>query len=305
VRVAVVDVGTNSTRLLIADVGADGAVEPVERRSAVTRLGQGVERTGLLAPDAIERVLAVLRDYRAAIDAHGAAHAVGVLTSAVRDAANGEDLLAALRDELGIDARTISGDEEARLTYLGATSGAPPGYAAAVTLVVDVGGGSTELVVGRGGELLAHASTQVGVVRHGERHLHADPPTADELTALRHDAARVFAPHARADVDRAIAVAGTATSCAAMLQRLEPYDPARVEGFALRRDALDALLATTAAMPERARRAIPGLHPDRAPTIVAGIAILLEAMAAFGVEEAVASEHDILLGAALDTAAAR
>ncbi|HVW17530.1 MAG TPA: Ppx/GppA family phosphatase [Solirubrobacteraceae bacterium] len=303
-RVGVVDVGTNSTRLLIADVGADGALRPVERRAQVTRLGGGVERTGMLAGDAVERTLAVLRSYRAAMDELGVTRTAGVLTSAARDAANGPALLATIRDELGIDARTIPGDEEARLTYLGAVSADGPSERDATTLVVDVGGGSTELVVGRGEQLLSHVSTQVGVVRHSERHLHADPSEPAELLALRADVARTFAPYARADVDRAIAVAGTPTSCAAMLLDLEPYDPDAVEGQPLRRSALEELLTRTAAMTAAQRRRIRGLHPDRSATIVAGIAILLEAMAAFGLEVVLASERDILIGAALQAAGA-
>jgi exopolyphosphatase/guanosine-5'-triphosphate,3'-diphosphate pyrophosphatase len=308
-RVAVVDLGSNSTRLLVADVEADGTVTERDRRSTVTRLGQGVDRTGVLADEAIARVLAALTEYRAAIDDLGADAVVGVLTSAVRDAANGATLTATVRDEFGIDARTIPGEEEARLTYRGATSGRED--AGATTLVVDIGGGSTELVVGRGAEMLSHVSTQVGVVRHSERHLHSDPPTPGELAALQADVASTFLEYGRADVAAGIAVAGTATSCAAMLLELRAhaegrggsaYDPERVEGFVLHRATLEDLLARTAAMTTEERRSLPGLHPDRAPTIVAGIAVLLEVMLAFALDVVSVSEHDILRGVALDRA---
>jgi exopolyphosphatase/guanosine-5'-triphosphate,3'-diphosphate pyrophosphatase len=299
-RVAVVDLGSNSTRLLVADVEADGTVTERDRRSTVTRLGQDVDRTGVLADEAIARVLAALTEYRAVIDDLAADAVVGVLTSAVRDAANGGALTATVRDDFGIDARTIPGEEEARLTYRGATSGRQD--AGATTLVIDIGGGSTELVVGRGAELLAHVSTQVGVVRHSERHLHSDPPTPGELAALQTDVASTFLEYGRSDVAAGIAVAGTATSCAAMLLELEPYDPDRVEGFALHRATVEDLLARTAAMTTEERRSLPGLHPDRAPTIVAGIAVLLEVMLAFALDVVSVSEHDILRGVALDRA---
>lgn len=301
-RIAVVDIGTNSTRLLVADVDAAGNVDELARRSTVTRLGEGLERSGRLADAAIGRVAAALEQYRAVIDELEAEIATGVLTSAARDAANGSELTTLVCDRFAIDARTISGDEEARLTYLGATNGRRHD---ATTLVVDIGGGSTELVVGRGDDVVFHVSTQVGVVRHSERHLHDDPPTAPQLAALRDDAAAAFAAHGRADVESGIAVAGTATSCAAMLLELEPYDPDRVEGHVLRRAAVGDLLQRTAALGLAERRALPGLHPDRAPTIVAGIAVLLEAMAAFELDEISVSEHDILRGVALTRARER
>jgi exopolyphosphatase / guanosine-5'-triphosphate,3'-diphosphate pyrophosphatase len=298
-RVAVVDLGTNSTRLLIADVNADGDVRDLERRSIVTRLGQGLERSGELADEAIARVVAALREYRSVIDSLDVDIATGVLTSAARDAVNGDALAAIVRDRFGIDARTIPGDEEARLTYLGATSGRRQDVA---TLVIDIGGGSTEFVVGRDDQLLLHVSTQVGVVRHGERHLHDDPPSAEQIAALRGDAAGVFANQRHEGVETGIAVGGTATSCAAMLLELEPYDADRVEGYVLDRAAIEGLLERAASLPLARRRALPGLHPDRAPTIVAGIAILLEAISAFELGAVAVSEHDILRGVALSRA---
>jgi exopolyphosphatase/guanosine-5'-triphosphate,3'-diphosphate pyrophosphatase len=213
---------------------------------------------------------------------------VGVLTSAVRDAADGADFTDAVREHFGIAARTIAGEEEARLTFLGATSERP---AAERTAVIDIGGGSTEIVVGTKGALEFHHSTQVGVVRHSERHLHSDPPTPAELAALREDAAATFAAEIPGDLAprQGIAVAGTATQTAAML-----------ETPALHRDELEQLLARLAAMPLAERRNVPGLDPARAPTIVAGVAILTEAMDRLGLEHVEASDHDILRGAALE-----
>ena len=183
VRVAVVDLGTNSSRLLIADIAGDTLVE-VDRRTTVTRLGDGLERTGELSTEAIARVETVLDEYAQAIAASGASANVGVLTSAARDARNGDELVARVRAR-GIDAHVLDGDQEARLTYLGATAGLPNDDRR--MLVIDIGGGSTELVVGRGGDVESHVSLQLGVVRHSERHLHSDPPTHHELEALADD----------------------------------------------------------------------------------------------------------------------
>jgi exopolyphosphatase/guanosine-5'-triphosphate,3'-diphosphate pyrophosphatase len=308
VRVAVVDIGTNSTRLLVADVtpspdGATPGVTEIHRRSVVTRLGQGVDATGALHDEAIERVVAVLAEYRAAIDEHGAERTVAVLTSAVRDAANGPDFAARVRDEFGFDARTLPGAEEARLTFLGATS-QRAADAPTPVVVIDIGGGSTEFVVGEGGEPTFHVSTQSGAVRQSERHLHSDPPAAAELEAMRAQVRSIIESEipaaVRASTRAAIAVAGTATSLAAIDQKLEPYDPARVHGYVLTLERAREALRTLAAMTEEERRHVAGLHPARAPTIVAGAAHLVEALEAFNLDSTEVSEHDILRGAALE-----
>jgi exopolyphosphatase / guanosine-5'-triphosphate,3'-diphosphate pyrophosphatase len=301
VRIAVVDLGTNSTRLLVAEV-ENGSVRELERDTVVTRLGEAVEATGRLADDAVERVFAALDRYRDAIA--GAERTVGVATSAVRDAVNGDEFRAGLRKRFGIEARTIPGEEEARLTFLGATAGRAT---AGETLVIDIGGGSTEYVVGRpGARPDFHVSTRLGSVRHTERHLRRDPPAQEELAALARDAAAIIAaevPEAcRATVASGIAVAGTATSLAAIDQRLEPYDPERVHGYRVTLGACRRMLGELAALPVEERRAVPGLHPDRAPTIVAGAAILVESMRAFGLDRVEISERDILHGAALQAA---
>ncbi len=310
-RVAVVDIGSNSTRLLVADVETDsGAITELDRRSTVTRLGHGVDATGALDADAIERVLSVLRDYRAAIDAHGATANLAVLTSAVRDAANGAQFAQRVRDDFQLDARVLSGDEEAQLTFAGAMSGRPAENPDddRPTVVVDIGGGSTEFVVGVERSARFHVSLHAGVVRMSERHIHSDPPRPEELQALAQDAHSTLTTglpaEQRAAVDRGIAVAGTATSAAANAQELEPYDPARVHGYVLELGTVELLLARLADMDEQQRRAVVGLNPDRAPTIVAGMILLEEAMRAFGLEQIEVSEHDILYGGALQLAGA-
>jgi len=302
-RVAVVDIGTNSTRLLVAEL-RDGRVAELDRRTTVTRLGEGLEASGRLSDGAIARVSDALAAYREAIDALGAARVVAVATSAMRDAANGP----AFRDEIerrfGIDARTISGDEEARLTFLGATAGRE---AEAETLVIDIGGGSTEYVTGQpGSDPGFHVSTRMGSVRHSERHLHHDPPGEPELAALAQDARSIVESEVPAGVrDRVgagIAVAGTATSLAGIDQELDPYDPERVHGYRLSRASCERLVARLAELPLAQRRNLAGLHPDRAPTIVAGAGILLESMRVFDLDEIEVSENDILHGAALASA---
>ncbi len=309
-RIGVLDIGSNSTRLLIADV-RDGAIEELDRRSQVTRLGQGVDATGRLSDEARTRVFETLAAYRDAMDAADvpADARVAVLTSAVRDAADGPDFTARVQRDFGLDARTLDGDEEARTSFRGATHGRDPGDRTPL-LVLDVGGGSTELIVGPAGahEPDFHVSLQAGVVRQTERHLHRDPPPPHELQRLADDVRATIeaaVPDAvRASAAAAVGVAGTATSLAAIDQRLEPYDPRRVHGYVLELGEIELLLARLAQMDLAERRAVPGLHPDRAPTIVAGAAIMLEVLQAFGLERVEVSEHDILHGVALERAAA-
>jgi exopolyphosphatase / guanosine-5'-triphosphate,3'-diphosphate pyrophosphatase len=303
VRVAVVDIGTNSTRLLVAEIDGDGRVTELDRSTIVTRLGQGVDATGALADEAVARVFAVLSEYRAAIDVVGVDRTVAVLTSAVRDASNGPAFTRRVRDQFGLDAQTIGGDEEARLTFLGATSERSDDAPSPV-VVIDIGGGSTEFVVGDGRELLFHTSTQSGSVRQTERHLRSDPPTAQELRALRAQVRSIIEegvpPEVRERTRAAIAVAGTATSLAAIDQKLEPYDASKVHGYVVSLERCAELLEELAAMTEDERRTVPGLDPARAPTIVAGAAHLVESLEAFKLDSTEISEHDILRGAALE-----
>ncbi len=315
-RVAVVDIGTNSTRLLIADVDTDGRVAEIVRRSVVTRLGAGVDAGGELSDEGCERVLAALKGFRDEIDAYEDGDEDGrsypnlaVMTSAVRDARNGREFAEKIRSEYKLDARILTGEEEAKMTFLGAMSGRPIGDGhtpTEPTVVVDIGGGSTEFIVGVELTPGFHVSLPAGVVRMSERHIHSDPPKAAELQELAADARAIYLaglpPAERAQVKRGIAVAGTATSAAAIDQELEPYDPERVHGYPLMLATVEMLLARLADMDEARRRGLVGLHPDRAPTIVAGMILLSEAMRAFNLDEVEVSEHDILHGGALSLA---
>ena len=300
-RIAVVDIGTNSTRLFIADVEHGRVTAQIDRRTRVTRLGAGVDAHGRLDPEAIARVLATLDDYARLIEASEAERRVAVLTSAVRDAANGAEFAATVEKQYGLAAKILDGDDEARLTFFGATSDHDP-EDRTVTLVTDIGGGSTEFVIGRGREADFHVSTQAGVVRQTERHIHHDPPLRDELDHLAGDVRSIIegaVPPERRRVEHAIGVAGTPTSFASIAQALDPYDPERVQGYILERAECERILDRVASIPLPERAAVTGLHPDRAPTIVAGGVILLEVMRLFDLGEIEVSEHDILRGAAL------
>ena len=303
-RTAVVDIGTNSTRLLVADVNTQtGAVEELHRESQVTRLGDKVDAGGTLSDEAIERVRAALTNYRATIDRYACEANMAVLTSAVRDASNGAEFTASVRSEFGLDAKVLSGDEEAQLTFLGAMSDRDAGAAAEPTVVIDIGGGSTEFILGADHTASFHVSVQAGVLRMSERHIHSDPPSPAELQDLAADTRQIFLDGLPAEqrkaVKRAIAVAGTATSAAAIDQELDPYDPERVHGYDLLLATVELLIARLADMTEAQRREVVGLHPDRAPTIVAGMILLEEAMKAFDLDHVEVSEHDILRGGTL------
>jgi exopolyphosphatase / guanosine-5'-triphosphate,3'-diphosphate pyrophosphatase len=301
-RVAVIDVGSNSTRLLVADV--DGGVSVLERQSRVTRLGRGVDLSGQLADEAIEAACGAIGDYVEICRDLGVEEVAAIATSAVRDASNGGAFVAELRERFALSARVLDGDQEARLTYRGATAEDPPD---APTLVIDIGGGSTEMIIGSADEVDFHVSLQAGVVRHTERHISGDPPAVAELEALAKDVRELIAAaragHEDARAEAGIAVAGTPTSLAAVELGLEPYDHARVHGHVLSMETIQRELSRFASTPLAERATIPGLHPDRAPTIVAGCVILIEAMRAFGLERVEASEHDILYGIALEAAA--
>jgi len=285
--VAVIDIGTNTTRLLVAEV-EDGELVELERRTIITSLGKGVDATGRLADDAMDRVAEAIAVYREVIDRLGVEKVVAVATSAMRDAENGPNFHRYLKEKYGVDARTISGDEEARLTFLGATAGRTDDRD---TVVIDIGGGSTEYVLGRaGGEPSFHTSTQMGSVRYTERFLHTDPPRPEELAAAA-EAVREMVP--RLEAAHAIAVAGTATSLAAIDGAEE------VHGYRLSLASCERIAAMLAGKTVEQRRGVEGLHPDRAPTIVAGAVILTESIRSLGLNEVEVSDRDILHGAAL------
>jgi len=294
--------GTNSTRLLVADI-EDGEVKELERRSTVTRLGRGVDTSRQLATEAIEDVVSAVGEYIKLYEPLEPDVVLALATSAVRDAENSGAFIAELRERFALNARILTGEEEARLTYVGAVAGRAPSDG---TLVIDIGGGSTEIVVGSGREMAFHTSLQLGTVRHTERHIRNDPPTAPELEALAEDIRKqLFAELAAADffeIHTGIAVAGTPTSLAAIDQELDPYDPDRVHGYVLSLDAIQHMYSMLSGKSLEERLKVPGLHPGRAPTIVAGVVILIQAMRAFGLQEIEVSEHDILYGAALEAA---
>lgn len=303
-RVAVVDIGSNSTRLLVADV-VDGRVTEIERQSRVTRLGRGVDLAGQLSVEAIEAACGAIADYMVICRDASVERIEAIATSAVRDASNGSAFVAELRERFALSARVLDGEEEARLTYLGATCERSPSEP---TLVVDIGGGSTELIVGTGKEIAFHTSLQAGVVRHSERHITSDPPVAIELEALASDVRglieRAIADEPTTAAKAGIAVAGTPTSLASIELGLEPYDPKQVHGHTLTLDTIQRLLSQLASAPLAKRAEIRGLHPDRAPNIVAGVVILVETMRAFALERIEVSDHDILYGTAITAVSA-
>jgi exopolyphosphatase/guanosine-5'-triphosphate,3'-diphosphate pyrophosphatase len=288
-RVAVVDLGTNSTRLLVADVDNE-RVKEVARRTEITRLGEGVDERGKLLPLPIARVRNVLADYRRELEELGAERTLAVGTSAIRDAENGEAFLGEIEWSYGFKTRLLSGEEEAELTLRGVAGGRELGPG---TLVLDVGGGSTELIVDG-----FRTSLDLGSVRLTERFLHSDPPTREELDAAAR-AVRDELPDL--EPTQAIGVAGTITTLAAL--ELGEYDPERIHGYRISRGAVEAQLERLASLPLAERRELSGLEPERAPVIVAGAVIVREVLDGYGLEALEVSERDILHGAALEAAA--
>jgi exopolyphosphatase/guanosine-5'-triphosphate,3'-diphosphate pyrophosphatase len=299
-RLAAVDIGTNSVRLLVADVegnGRDATLKAVERRMHITRLGQGVDATRALAPEAVERTLAVLREYRGAIDELGVGRVRATATSAARDATNRAAFFEPAASALGVVPELLSGEEEARLSFLGATASLtePAPY-----LVVDIGGGSTEFVVGTT-EPEGLLSVDMGCVRVTEQFLHSDPPAPEELSAaisvVRDHVADVAreVPGAR-DAKTLVGLAGTVTSIAAIELGLPAYDGARIHHFRLTREAVEDVFRTLALEPAAQRRHNPGLEPERVDVIVGGAIVLVTILRVLGFDEVLVSEADILDG---------
>ena len=289
-RIAAVDLGTNTTRLLVADV-VDGRIEELQRETRITRLGEGVDARRRLLPVPIARVRNVLSDYRRTVESLGAERTLVVATSAVRDAENGEAFLGEIEWSYGFMTRLVNGDEEAELTRRGVEPA--PG-----TLVLDIGGGSTELIVDD-----FHVSLDLGSVRYTERFVHTDPPTPAELDQCAAAARAVLQERVTARANAAVGVAGTVTTLAAL--GLETYDRERVHGHHLSLDGARRQLDRLAALPLAERREVPALEPERAPVIVAGAVILTEALAFFGLDAIEVSERDILDGIALAAAELR
>jgi exopolyphosphatase / guanosine-5'-triphosphate,3'-diphosphate pyrophosphatase len=294
-RVAAVDLGTNSTRLLVADV-ADGQIEEVSRRLTITRLGEGVDRRRRLLPAPIARVRNCLADYRRELEQLGAEQTLAIATSAVRDAENGEAFLGEIEWSYGFETRLLAGTDEAAMMIRGVTSGRA---ALDDVLVVDIGGGSTELVLTTAGEVAFSTSLDVGCVRITERFLPSDPPSRPELAAAG-GYVRSLLP--ALDAKSAIGVAGTVTTLATLDLGDAEYDPARTHGHRLPLASVERQLERLAAMTTVERLAVPGIEPGRAPVIVAGIVVLREVMTAYELDEIEVSERDILHGAALAAA---
>ncbi len=294
-RLAAVDCGTNSTRLLVSE---DGKQPGLERLARITRLGQGVDATRRLDPAAIERTVDVLRQYRQVMDCHGVERVRATATSAARDAENREEFFDAAEEVIGTRPELLGGEEEGRLSFIGATAGLD--RAQGPFLVVDIGGGSTEFVVGDA-EPAAMVSVDMGCVRVTEKFLRSDPPHPAELSqaiSVMHahlDDVEREAPAVK-DARRLVGLAGTITTMAAVEIGLVCYDPERIHHFVLTRAAAEDVFRTlaTEARPDRVHN--PGLEEARADVIVGGTAILVTVMRHFGFEECLVSEADILDG---------
>ena len=295
---AAIDCGTNSTRLLVAD----GSGRTVERLMRITRLGQGVDATGRLASEAVARTVAVLEEYRKVLDQHGVERVRMTATSAARDASNRDDFFAAATAAVGATPELLGGDEEARVSFLGATSelDADDGP----FLVADIGGGSTEFAVGSSGEPDGVLSTDIGCVRITEKFLHSDPPAPEELSQAfdvvrghLDDVARVIP--SVAEVRRFVGLAGTVTTMAAVELGLADYDRDRIHHFVLTRAAAEDVFRTLATESRRQRLFNPGLEEARADVIVGGAIIVCAIMRYFELSECLVSEADILDGLVL------
>jgi exopolyphosphatase/guanosine-5'-triphosphate,3'-diphosphate pyrophosphatase len=311
-RVAAIDCGTNSIRLLVADVSTNGDgthwLRDVHREQRVVRLGQGVDATGVLAPDALARTRTALLDYTKVLRRKGTERVRMVATSATRDARNRDEFFGMVRETLGVDAEVISGDEEAALSFVGAVGDLDPDDGPFV--VVDVGGGSTELVVGaiEDGRPAVHGarSVDIGSVRLTERCLPGDPPGSEEIEKAREVATGIldaaFAAVPVSGVRTWVGVAGTITTLSAVAQRLSAYDPAAVHLSRLSRDDLHRLADELLGMSRAERAGHGGIHPGRID-VIGGGALIVDVLAGelaarAGVTELVVSEHDILDGIA-------
>jgi exopolyphosphatase/guanosine-5'-triphosphate,3'-diphosphate pyrophosphatase len=299
-RVAAVDQGTNSIRLLVAEPNGEEGFDELARDMVITRLGQGVDETGMLSPDAVERTLEVLARYARRARALHAERIRVAATAALRDAANAAEFERGVRELVGSELEIVSGEKEAQLSFLGATGGldAPSPF-----LVLDIGGGSTEFVLG-GDRPSVAVSMQMGSVRLTERFVRSDPPTSGELDAMR-EAVNVILDQVEravpvAEARTLVAVAGTATTVQAIALGLTFYDPERIHRTRLSRVDAERVASRLARMTTPERAALPVMAQGRADVIVAGAVILVEVMDRFGFDEAVVSETDILDGLVLE-----
>ncbi|MEH0974901.1 Ppx/GppA phosphatase family protein [Micromonospora sp. CPCC 205546] len=304
---AAIDCGTNSIRLLVADLpdasaGPQAPLVDLSRQMEIVRLGQGVDKTGRLAPEAIERTRVALASYATEIEKLGAERVRMCATSASRDASNAAEFREMVERTLGVAPEVVTGDEEARLSFTGAVRGLPAD-AREPYLVVDIGGGSTEFVVGtREGGVEAAISMDIGCVRMTERHLHGDPPGLDEVDAAQADIAvavdRALAAVPGRQAATLVGLAGSVTTVVAIAQGLQEFDPARIHHARVPYDAVAAVTADLLGKTREQRLAIPVMHPGRADVIGAGSLVLRVIMERAGMDSVVASEHDILDGIA-------
>lgn len=299
-RVAAVDCGTNSVRLLIADI-SDGKLTTLERRMEIVRLGQGVDQTGLLAPEALERTFSAMRGYAKLIDVNGAEKTRVVATSATRDARNRGDFVSGVLDIFGVAPEVVSGDEEARLSFTGATKELVERRQIRPYLVVDIGGGSTEFVVGSS-DAQAAKSVDIGCVRMTERHLQGDPPTPDQFAAAVADIdAALQAVRAAVPVHEArtlVGLAGSVTTVAGIALDLPVYDPEKIHLSRITAEKVHAVTRRLMHATRAERASIGVMHPGRVDVIAAGALILDRIMREFGFGAVLVSEHDILDGIA-------
>ena len=300
-RLGAVDVGTNSVLLLVAERGGDGVVRAVREEAEITRLGRGVDRTGLLSPEGMEATLEVLARYAALARGDGARALVVTATSAARDARNGAEFLARAAERTGAAVEILSGAEEARLTYLAVARDFASEGGAAGLLAIDVGGGSTEFVHGRGTEVLFRASLDIGSVRLTERCVHTDPPSAGDQEAVRRAVGEALTrlPSFPREV-RVVGVAGTVTSLFALAHGIEPYDAARVHGGWISLEEVERVRARLCAVPLAVRRTFPGLQPKRADVLPAGALLFETALRHLGAAGARVSDRGVRWGVLLD-----
>lgn len=301
-RIAAIDIGTNTVLLLVAENDDRGELRAVREEATITRLGQGVDVARKLAPAAIERTNACLSTYATIVRELGAERVAVVGTSAMRDAGGGDEVRAKVRELFGVEARTISGVEEAKLTFAGALSGLRHGEGPVA--VFDIGGGSTEIVVGASGVIRASHSFDVGSVRLTERHVRSDPPSRAEIEAMARAARDAFAAEprvieaARGLAEPPVGIAGTVTTLAAVALGLEPYDGARVHGHTMTSGEVREVVDRLAAMPLEERRTVRGLEPKRADVIVAGGLVVLAALEALGASAMRISDRGVRWGLA-------
>jgi exopolyphosphatase/guanosine-5'-triphosphate,3'-diphosphate pyrophosphatase len=303
-RVAAIDCGTNSIRLLVADLDPDvGTLVEVDRRMTIVRLGQDVDRTRRLAPEALARTFAACDDYAAVVRDTGAERVRFVATSASRDVENRDEFVAGVRQRLGVDPEVVTGDEEATLSFVGATRELAGSGLAEPFLVTDIGGGSTELVLGTpGAGPTAARSVDVGCVRMTERHLHDDPPTAEQIAAARADVEAAVALAGEtvplAEARTLVGLAGSVTTVAAMAMDLPAYDRDRIHHSRIPSADVHRVADRLLAMTRADRAALPFMHPGRVDVIGAGALVLAVLLENVPVDDVVVSEHDILDGIA-------